>query len=174
MIAHTPAQAALAAAHSRPGAGLCHRAPHRAAADARGLQSAASCPPPHAEIAEEKSGLAGAYELSIVNVDKPFLDYTEIDQRLKQFDRPVWVTRLPTFLEKARHFHGACFAVGIDTLIRIAEPGYYGGPEARDRRSPSWPGSAPGSWYSGASWTTASSACRTWTCRWNCVTSASR
>ena len=85
------------------------------------------------EIAEQKTGLPGAYELSIVNVDKPFLDYTEIDNRLRQFRKPVWVTRLPTFIEKARHFRAAHFAVGIDTLIRIADPGYYGGLEARDR-----------------------------------------
>ena len=83
-------------------------------------------------MAEQKTGLRGAFELSIVNVDKPFLDYTEIDQRLKQFDKPVWVTRLPTFLEKARHFPGAHFAVGIDTLIRIAEMRYYRGSGERD------------------------------------------
>ena len=84
-------------------------------------------------LAEEKTGLAGAFELSIVNVDKPLLDYTEIDNRLRQFTRPVWVTRLPTFLDKARRFPGACFVVGIDTLIRITEPAYYGSLEARDR-----------------------------------------
>lgn len=85
------------------------------------------------EIAEQKSGRAGAYELSIVNVDKPFLDYTEIDTRLRQFHKPVWVTRMPTFIEKARYFRGAHFAVGIDTLIRIVDTGYYGSLEARDR-----------------------------------------
>lgn len=84
-------------------------------------------------IAEAKTGLAGAYELSIVNVDKPLLDYTEIDNRLRQFDKPVWVTRLPTFLDKARHFPAARFALGIDTLVRLLEPGYYGSAEAMDR-----------------------------------------
>jgi nicotinamide mononucleotide (NMN) deamidase PncC len=87
------------------------------------------------EIAEQKTGLAGAYELSIVNVDKPLLDYTEIDTRLRQFTRPVWVTRLPTFIEKARHFRGAHFVVGIDTLMRIAEPGYYHSPESSPEAS---------------------------------------
>lgn len=85
------------------------------------------------DIAQTRTGRQGAFELSIVNVDKPFLDYTEIDTRLRQFDRPVWLTRLPTFIEKARHFRGAHFAVGIDTLIRIVDPGYYGSLEARDR-----------------------------------------
>ncbi|HEX7035076.1 MAG TPA: hypothetical protein VF210_04850 [Pseudomonadales bacterium] len=85
------------------------------------------------EIAEQKTGLSGAFELSVVNVDKPPLDYIEIERRLEQFDRPVWLTRLPTFVEKARQFPGVSFAVGIDTLIRIIDPAYYGTPEARDR-----------------------------------------
>lgn len=85
------------------------------------------------EIAEQKTGLRGAFELSIVNVDKPLLDYTEIDLRLKQFQAPVWVTRLPTFIEKARHFTGAHFAVGVDTLVRIVDPEYYGSIDGRNR-----------------------------------------
>lgn len=84
------------------------------------------------EIAEEITQLAGAFELSIVNVDKPLLDYTEIDARLKQFHKPVWLTRLPTFIAKARHFRGATFAVGVDTIVRIAEPDYYASPQAMD------------------------------------------
>jgi len=84
------------------------------------------------EIAEARTGLAGAFELSIVNVDKPLLDYTEIDHRLRQFGKPVWLTRLPTFIEKARHFPGCTFVVGVDTLIRILEPRYYGGAAERD------------------------------------------
>lgn len=133
VIAHTPAQA-----HWRQlilGEELAFATgPH----DGRLLMPGAFNPLHHAHqrmlaIAEATTGLAGAYELSIVNVDKPLLDYTEIDARLKQFDRPVWVTRLPTFLEKARHFRDVHFVVGIDTAIRIAEPAYYAGAEARDR-----------------------------------------
>jgi hypothetical protein len=81
-------------------------------------------------IAESMTQREGAFELSIVNVDKPLLDYTEIDARLKQFQKPVWLTRLPTFISKARYFRGATFAVGVDTIARTAEAGYYGGPEA--------------------------------------------
>ena len=84
------------------------------------------------EVAERRTGLAGAFELSILNVDKPLLDYTEIDQRLRQFDRPVWLTRLPTFIEKARQFPRATFAVGVDTIARIANPRYYGSEAERD------------------------------------------
>lgn len=133
MVAHTPAQGhwrdlILGQAFAYP------TAPH----DGRLLMPGAFNPLHHGHermlsIAEEKTGLPGAFELSIVNVDKPSLDYTEIDTRLRQFTRPVWVTRLPTFIEKARHFRGAHFAVGVDTLIRIVDPGYYGGLEHRDR-----------------------------------------
>jgi len=77
-------------------------------------------------LAEQRTGLPGAFELSLANVDKPSLDYTEVAERLKQFDRPVWLTRLPTFREKARQFAGATFVVGVDTLLRILDPHYYG------------------------------------------------
>ncbi len=77
------------------------------------------------QISERLSGHAGAYELSVANVDKPFLDYQEIERRLEAFDRPVWLTHLPTFIEKARHFPEASFVVGIDTLLRIADDAYY-------------------------------------------------
>lgn len=83
-------------------------------------------------IAEAKTDLTGAYELSIFNVDKPPLDYTDISTRLKQFTNPVWLTRLPTFLEKARRFRAAHFVLGADTLDRINDPGYYGSTTARD------------------------------------------
>ena len=83
-------------------------------------------------VAERRLGGPGAYELSIENPDKPLLDYFEIRSRLEQFDRPVWLTRLPTFAEKARKFPGATFVIGTDTLVRIADPGYYGGLVQRD------------------------------------------
>jgi hypothetical protein len=82
------------------------------------------------EIAEDLTGFSGAFELSIANVDKPFLDYREIAGRLAQFKRPAWLTHLPTFAAKARRFPGAHFVIGLDTLIRIAEPGYYDSREA--------------------------------------------
>jgi hypothetical protein len=69
-----------------------------------------------------------ALEMSIVNVDKPPLDYREIEDRLLQFPRQqaVWLTRAPTFVEKSRLFPGATFVVGTDTLRRIGDPRYYG------------------------------------------------
>ena len=85
-------------------------------------------------VAERRLERQGAYELSIRNPDKPLLDYFEIRTRLEGFDRPVWLTRLPTFAEKARKFPGATFVVGADTLVRIADPRYYGGFRRRDEQ----------------------------------------
>jgi nicotinic acid mononucleotide adenylyltransferase len=81
-----------------------------------------------AETAEELLAQPVAMELSILNVDKPIVDYLEIDRRLQQFDaeQAVWLTRTATFEEKSRLFPGATFVVGVDTLRRIAEPRYYG------------------------------------------------
>jgi nicotinamide mononucleotide (NMN) deamidase PncC len=85
-----------------------------------------------AEIGGEVLGLPTALEISILNVDKPALDYLEIERRLGQFPREqaVWLTRAATFDEKSRLFPGATFIVGIDTLRRIADPRYYGGDPA--------------------------------------------
>ena len=84
--------------------------------------------------AEAKLGRAGAFELSIENPDKPMLDYLAIRDRLAQFQHPVWLTRLPSFLEKARSFPGATFVLGTDTLVRIADLRYYGSERERDRQ----------------------------------------
>ncbi len=82
-----------------------------------------------AEVAARLVGVPAAFELSIANVDKPPLSEDEVRRRLGQFGgrAPVWLTRAPTFLEKARLFPGAAFAVGADTAERIIAPRYYGG-----------------------------------------------
>ena len=84
-------------------------------------------------IAEAKTGLSGAFELSVRNIDKPLLDYIEIQRRLAQFQHPVWLSRMPSFVEKANRFPGATFIVGIDTLVRIANRRYYGGDAELER-----------------------------------------
>jgi len=80
------------------------------------------------EVAREMLGMPVALEISIENVDKPPLDYYEINRRLGQFaeDQPVWLSRAATFVEKSRLYPGSTFLVGTDTLRRIAEPRYYG------------------------------------------------
>ncbi len=85
------------------------------------------------EIARDILGVPVAVEISILNVDKPPLDYTEIEGRVAQFppDQAIWLTRAATFEEKSREFPRAVFLVGIDTLRRIAAWEYYGG----DRRA---------------------------------------
>lgn len=89
-----------------------------------------------ARIAEAKLGRPVEFEISILNVDKPPLDYLEIKGRVEQFtiQERLWLTRLPTFVEKARRFPGCTFVVGMDTLLRIADPRYYAhSPAMRDR-----------------------------------------
>jgi nicotinamide mononucleotide (NMN) deamidase PncC len=79
-------------------------------------------------IAQELLHEPVALEISIANVDKPPLDFMEIDRRLRQFppEQTIYLTRAATFEEKSRLFHGATFVVGADTLRRIAAPQYYG------------------------------------------------
>jgi nicotinamide mononucleotide (NMN) deamidase PncC len=81
------------------------------------------------QIAHELLHEPVALDLSIVNVDKPPLDYVELKRRLGQFppEQTVYLTRAATFEEKSRLFPGATFVVGADTLRRIVAPQYYGG-----------------------------------------------
>jgi nicotinamide mononucleotide (NMN) deamidase PncC len=80
-----------------------------------------------AEVARRLLGAAVEHEISTVNVDKPPLDFVEMSQRAGQFSQSeaLWFTRAPTFVEKSRIFPGAWFLVGVDTIVRIAEPRYY-------------------------------------------------
>ena len=82
------------------------------------------------KLAAARRRTSGAYELAILNPDKPPLSPGDAAVRLAAFSgaEAVWLTRAPTFPEKARIFPGTTFAVGVDTLVRIAEPRYYGGP----------------------------------------------
>jgi hypothetical protein len=79
------------------------------------------------------TGSPPAFELSVTNVDKPPLAPEEVERRLRQFHwkAPVWLTRAPTFVEKAALFRGTTFVVGADTALRIVAPRYYQDSEAR-------------------------------------------
>lgn len=89
----------------------------------------------HERLAEAASQLLSAevaFELSVVNVDKPALDEAEVRRRAQQF-RGRWrvlLTRAPTFVEKARLLPGCTFVIGWDTAVRLVEARYYGGDEA--------------------------------------------
>lgn len=85
-----------------------------------------------AEIAAEMLGRPVTFELSIINVDKPLLDFIEIADRLAMLQgKNVLLTRAATFVEKAQLAPGCVFIVGVDTLIRTGDPVYYGGDAAR-------------------------------------------
>jgi hypothetical protein len=84
------------------------------------------------ELAAARVGQPVTLELSITNVDKPPLDFLEIDDRLQQLaGLPILLTRAPTFVEKAAILPGGTFIVGADTLARIADPIYYAGSTER-------------------------------------------
>lgn len=89
----------------------------------------------HRQLLETASRLGGssvAFELTVVNADKPPLAYEEVRRRMGQFawHAALWLTRAPTFAEKARLFPGALFVVGADTAARILQARFYGGEEA--------------------------------------------
>lgn len=90
----------------------------------------------HSALRGDAAGRLGGhvrYELCIANVDKPPLDYIDLDRRLAQFaDGDVVVTNTSTFVAKARALGGTAFVAGTDTLERVASPEYYGGPQQRD------------------------------------------
>ena len=90
----------------------------------------------HEGLARAASATLGSevtFELSAWNVDKPPLEAAEVRERVAQFagKAPVVVTRAATFYEKARLFPGCTFVIGLDTAVRLVEPGYYGKDDAK-------------------------------------------
>lgn len=81
-----------------------------------------------AHLAAERLNTQVEFEISVANVDKPPLDFAEMQTRAAQFadSQALWFTAAPTFVEKAQLFPGATFIVGVDTIARIADPCYYG------------------------------------------------
>ena len=88
------------------------------------------------QTAERLLGGVVAYEMSIVNVDKPPLDFLSIERRrLQCTDAPLALTSAPTFVEKTLALPGVVFIVGIDTAERIVQPKYYGDDAAETKRA---------------------------------------
>lgn len=78
-------------------------------------------------------GVPVAYELPVMNADKPPLSRGEIERRAGQFRRcPLVLTRTAMFRQKAELFPGCTFVVGYDTAVRVVEPRYYEGVPGRD------------------------------------------
>ena len=80
-----------------------------------------------ARAAEEALGERPAFEISVVNVDKPPLDPPEIERRLAQFEagETVVLTAAETFFKKTRLFPGRTFVIGWDTAVRLVASRYY-------------------------------------------------
>ncbi len=84
-----------------------------------------------AAAAERRLGGGVGFELAVVNVDKPPLDFLTIESRRRQFrERPLALTACRTFVEKSRLFPNTTFIVGLDTAERLVQPKYYHGSEA--------------------------------------------
>jgi len=78
------------------------------------------------EVAEQQLGGRVAFELAVINVEKPALDQSEIDRRCRQFSgQPVAVTNTPMFLQKCQLFPGVTFVVGADTAARLLDARFY-------------------------------------------------
>jgi len=86
-----------------------------------------------AKVAEDIRQQPVAFEIAVINVDKPPLAAGEVRNRLAQFAwrARVELTRAPTFLEKSRLFPGATFVIGADTAERLVAARYYGGGDER-------------------------------------------
>lgn len=86
------------------------------------------------EYAEKRTSKKVTLEISVFNVDKPPLDYIEMQSRQDALQRwSLIFSNAPTFVEKCRLFPGATFMVGIDTLKRMLEPKYYD--SSKDKRN---------------------------------------
>ncbi len=71
------------------------------------------------------------FEICVNNVDKPPINYYALKNRLHSLFElrndaigDVYLTSLPTFMDKANYFYNATFIVGWDTLKRICDPKY--------------------------------------------------
>ena len=88
------------------------------------------------KIAEETIGIPVTFEISIFNVEKNLLSYSEIEKTLDQFRlEQNWVlTNAPMFDEKALIFKQSTFILGMDTLLRLFDPKFYGNDQAMQSR----------------------------------------
>jgi hypothetical protein len=91
----------------------------------------------HERLAQAAALVLGhpvAFELPVLNADKPPLNYATIERRVEQFAfrAPVVLTRAPLFVDKADLFPGSVFVVGFDTAARLVDRRYYGDTAARD------------------------------------------
>ena len=79
-----------------------------------------------ASIARQFSDKPFLFEISIKNADKRPFSLKQLKSQIDQpWDSPLVVSNLATFLEKSHVFPGCEFVVGVDTLLRVADPRFY-------------------------------------------------
>ena len=79
---------------------------------------------------QPRLNIQGLFEMSVFNVDKPPLGIADLAARLEHFREqsyPVFLTKTPRFVDKARAYPGMSYVIGVDTLIRLIDPEYTGG-----------------------------------------------
>ena len=79
-------------------------------------------------IASEKEIVAKSlFEISIFNVDKNQIDFSDLNERINQFrsSGKLIITNSPTFTEKSSIFKKSIFVVGYDTALRLLDKKYY-------------------------------------------------
>ena len=86
-----------------------------------------------AQVAGEMTGLPPAFEMALLNADKPALVEQEALWRLGQFAGrwQVIASNSATFAEKALLFPGTTFVVGFDTAARVLEWRFYEGSKGK-------------------------------------------
>ncbi|MBD3676391.1 MAG: hypothetical protein HUJ26_23010 [Planctomycetaceae bacterium] len=78
------------------------------------------------QAAEEILEQPVAYEMTLLNADKPPLDFLSLAARAKQFHAgELFLTTAPTFTEKAELLPGRTFVIGWDTAIRVLDRRFY-------------------------------------------------
>jgi hypothetical protein len=89
-----------------------------------------------ARCARSLSGEPAAFELSLTNVDKPSLSWEQARHRVLQFaaEDTVVLTNAPRFVDKLAAFSQPRFVVGLDTILRLADPRYCRGPDEHQRQ----------------------------------------
>lgn len=80
-----------------------------------------------ADAARRHLGRPLAFELSLVNADKPDLEELEVFRRVQQFGghAPLILTRAPRFDQKAALLPDTVFVLGADTAARVLEQRFY-------------------------------------------------
>ena len=89
-----------------------------------------------ARVAADLLGRSVHPELSMINVDKPNLEYSSVTKRVADAAQlgQVILTRAARFVEKSNLFPGATFVIGADTALRLDQTRYYEGSlRLRDR-----------------------------------------